>query len=102
MKNMDTPKSLEEYIVCRQDCPLRFLEALAMNGFAVKAWTENCEGEKFKKIVVELFNGTRINSECRFYEEVKQSLRIINVYIGFARRNKAWEKLEIIEGEEEK
>ncbi|ADI31454.1 hypothetical protein [Staphylothermus hellenicus] len=102
MKNTDTHKSIEQYIVCRHDCPPRVLEALAMNGFAVKAWTENCEKERFKKIVVELFNGTRINSECRFDEEIKQSLRIINIYIGFARRNKAWEKLEIIEGEEEK
>lgn len=99
---MGDVKLIEKYVICRQNCPLKFIEALAMNGFAVKAWSEDCEQEKFKRIIIELFDESKIASECRFNEEIEQSLRIINIYIGLARRNKAWEQLEVIEGEEEK
>jgi hypothetical protein len=73
-----------------------------MNGFAVKARVEDCNEKRFKRIVLELLDGSRVTSQCRFDEEVRQSLRIINIYIGFARRNKAWEQLGIIESGEEK
>ncbi len=91
---------IEQYVTCRNDCTLRFMEALALNGLAVRAETEDC-GRRHKRIILELIDGTRITSECRFDEEVNQSLRIINIYIGFARKNRAWEKLGIIEGKPE-
>ncbi len=93
--------TLEQYITCRNNCSLRFLEALAMNGLASKAVVEDCEKPRHKRIKLELINGTIITSECRFDEEVKQSLRIINIYVGFARKFKAKEKLEVIEGKPE-
>lgn len=96
-----TNTGVDEYITCREDCPLRFLEALAMNGFAVGVQAIDCDKARHKRIRLELFDGSTITSQCRFDEEVSQSLRIINIYIGFARKNKAWEKLEIIEGKPE-
>lgn len=90
--------TINTYIICTEDCPLRYLEALAMNGFAKKAEIENCDKNgKFQKIKLYLTNDKVVTSKCRFSEEVKQSLRIINVYIGFARQNKAWEKLAILD-----
>ena len=78
--------ALEQYIMCRENCPLYYLEALAMNGLAKKAYIEDCDRANFKRIVLILVNDEKIISECRYYEEVVQSLRIINVYIGFKRR----------------
>jgi hypothetical protein len=94
-------QELSSYIVCRKDCTLKFLEALSMNGFAVKARVEDCDRPRFKKIKLQLIDGSEVESTCRFDEEVRQSLRIINIYIGFARRNNAPEKLSIVEGKPE-
>ncbi len=98
---MTSRLDLDEYIICTNNCNLRFLEALAMNGFAVKSRIEDCEKPRHKKIILELFDGREVTSQCRFEDEVKQSIRIINIYIGFARKNKAWEKLGVIEGKPE-
>ncbi|WP_440060286.1 hypothetical protein ACSU1N_05250 [Thermogladius sp. 4427co] len=89
---------LKSYITCRKDCSLRNLEALAMWGLAVKACSVDCEGmRKFKRIRLELFDGSIIESKCFLDEEIAQSLRIINTYIGFARQNKALENIKIVE-----
>ncbi len=88
---------LSQYLTCIHNCTLQYLEALAMNGFAKKAYIEDCERKNFQRIVLELYSGDKIVSECRFSEEIVQSLRIINVYIGISRKNNAWEKLEITE-----
>ncbi len=93
--------NLDEYITCKNDCSLRFLEALAMNGFAVKSRVDDCGKPKHKRIILELFNGDKVTSQCGFEDEVRQSIRIINIYIGFARKNRAWEKLGVIEGKPE-
>lgn len=90
--------AIDPYIICSEDCSLRYLEALAMNGFAKKAEIENCaKNGKFQKIKLYLINDKVITSKCRFSEEVKQSIRIINIYIGFARRDIAWRRLAILD-----
>ncbi len=88
---------LEQYIICREDCPLRFIEALAMNGLVKEARVIDCEKKGFKKIEVILVNNSKATSQCRFEPEIIQSMKIINVYIGFSKKNKAFEKIEIVE-----
>lgn len=85
MKQDKVPQSVSEYIVCREDCTLQFLEALAMNGLAVRAYIEECSRKNFQRIVIELINGEKVYSKCYFREEIAISIRIINVYIGYAR-----------------
>jgi len=82
-------QDISEYVICRVDCPLRYLEALAMNGLATKAVVEDCDKKNFKKIALTLVNGEKITSTCEFFEEVEQSLRIINVYISLSKRRKS-------------
>ncbi|NPA98560.1 MAG: hypothetical protein GXO43_04190 [Crenarchaeota archaeon] len=89
-------ESIDQYIVCRDNCPPRFIEALAMNGFVKEARVEPCEKPRHQRIVVTLINGTRITSECRFDEEIKQSMKIIGVYIELAKKNKAEEQIEVL------
>jgi len=84
----ETRARISEYIICKTDCPLSYLEALAMNGLAVKATIEDCEKKNFKKIVLALINGESVESQCRYVEEIMQSLRIVNVYIGLTRKYK--------------
>jgi len=88
-------EELTQYITCYEDCTLQYLEALAMNGLAIKAYTEDCDRRNFKRIIILLYNGAKIVSKCSYIEEVQQSLRIINVYIGINRKNRSWEKIEI-------
>ena len=87
---------IDQYIICRDNCPLRFIEALAMNGFIKEARVENCDKPHYQKIVVRLINDMTVTSECRFDEEVRQSMKIIGVYIELARKNRAAEQLEIL------
>ncbi|MET1160836.1 MAG: hypothetical protein ABWW65_07740 [Thermoprotei archaeon] len=79
---------VSNYVICRDNCELSYLESLAMNGLATRADIENCDKKNFQRIVIELINGDKITSECRFKEEVSQSIRIINVYIAYARQAK--------------
>lgn len=89
---------VQTYVTCWKNCPLRTLESLAMWGLAVKAWIEECSGKKrFKKIKLELFDGSIVESGCFLDEEVFQSIRIINIYIGFARQNKATENIKVVD-----
>jgi len=78
--------NIEQYITCREECTLQYLESLAMIGLAVKAEVEDCDKENFKRIKLRLVNDQVVTSMCRYVEEVMQSLRIINVYIGYKRR----------------
>lgn len=87
---------ISQYIVCRSNCPPRFLEALAMNGFADRLEVLDCDKKKFKKLRLVLFDGSVVESECRFEEEITQSLRIIASYIGLMRLKKAREQLKVI------
>jgi len=89
---------VQAYVTCWRNCHLRTLESLAMWGLAVKAWIEECGGEKrFKKVKLELFDGSVVESGCFLDEEVFQSIRIINAYIGFARQNNAIENIKVVD-----
>ncbi|MEM4717622.1 MAG: hypothetical protein QXE81_02545 [Desulfurococcaceae archaeon] len=89
--------SLDTYINCFEGCNMRHLEALAMLGLAIEVNVENCEKNRFKKIVMRLYDGRTISSMCYFEEEVEQSIRIINTYINIAKKNNAIGKLKIVE-----
>ncbi len=77
--------NISRYITCRQDCSLRYLEALAMNGFAEKFTIEPCEKQRFQRIRLQLIDGSTVVSKCFFDEEVRLSVRIIASYIGLHR-----------------
>lgn len=99
MNNNDISK----YITCRIDCPLRHLEAIAMIGFAKKFEVINCNRNRFKKIRLVLIDNSIVESQCRFEEEVRVSVRIIASYIGLYRNKKIMEEFRIIKeaGQEE-
>ncbi len=84
-------RDLSKYITCRFDCSLRYLEALALNGFVEKVEVINCDRPKFKKIKLYLSNGKTVESGCYLDEEVSISLRIISGYMGLY-RNKLFKK----------
>ena len=87
---------IKNYVTCRKGCSLRLLESLAMWGLATKAEIEDCSGKRrFKKIRMELVDGSFVESDCFLDEEVLQSIRIINVYIGLARQNRAPENIRV-------
>ncbi len=88
--------SIDQYIVCRDNCPPRFIEALAMNGFIKEAHVESCEKPRHQRIVATLINDAIITSECRFDEEIRQSMKIIGIYIELAKKNKAEEQIEVL------
>lgn len=93
---------LEKYITCIRECSLRHLEALAMIGFVERVEVVDCVDKKnFKKVVAYLLNGKTVESACFFHEEVRQSLTIINIYVGRARAEGAKEKMIIATGREE-
>ncbi len=93
--------SIDQYIVCFENCTLRHIEALAMLGLIVEAKQEDCERPRFKKITATLYDGRVVTSTCYLDEEVAHSLRIIQIYIGVARKNNAIGKLAIVEGRAE-
>jgi len=68
-----------------------------MIGLAEKAETIDCEKENFQRIILHLVNGKTVTSECFYYEEIKQSLKIINMYIEFARKTNLLRELTIVE-----
>lgn len=68
-----------------------------MLGLVVNVREESCEQPRFKKLVVELFDGKQVSSRCYFEEEVKQSVKIIKVYVEIARKHNAIGKLQVIE-----
>ncbi|RLG83382.1 MAG: hypothetical protein DRO40_04865 [Thermoprotei archaeon] len=88
--------NISRYITCRTECPLRHLEGLAMVGFAKKFEVIDCDRKKFKKIRLILIDDTIVESQCRFEEEVKVSIRIIASYIGLYRNKKIMEELRVI------
>ncbi|MEM0378357.1 MAG: hypothetical protein QXP68_01905 [Thermosphaera sp.] len=94
---MSSKNQLDAYIVCERECSLRYIEALAMIGLLEKAGILECEKPRFKRISGVTITGKRVESKCFFDEEVEQSLRIINIYIGFARRHEASKQLTIAE-----
>ncbi|MCC6040628.1 MAG: hypothetical protein LM557_00380 [Desulfurococcaceae archaeon] len=93
--------SLEQYITCRDNCSLRHVESLAMIGLADRAEVQDCDKRNFKRIILHLVGGLTVTSSCFYYEEVEQSLKIINTYIQIARREGSVGKLTIIEPREE-
>ena len=92
MSNSD----ISSYITCRTECSLRHLEALAMVGFVKKFEVIDCDRSKFKKIRLILIDDTIVESQCRFEEEVRVSVRIIASYIGLYRNRKIMEELRVI------
>ncbi|GEM_PF-851961 len=90
-----TQASISRYITCRIDCPLRYLEALAMNGFVKSFEVIDCDRRRFKKIRVKLLDDTVVESRCCFDEEVSVSVRIIASYIGLYRNRRIMEELRI-------
>jgi len=90
-------EELKKYISCWSNCTLRHLEALAMIGLVAKADVVDCDRKGFQRIIVTLYDGSRIESACFYHEEVKQSLRIINIYIGFTRSRGMLGKIVIAE-----
>ncbi len=95
-------EDLSQYIVCREDCPLRFLEALAMNGLAKKFEIIDCDKPRFKKIILHLIDGSKVTSQCRFDEEVKISVRIIAGYIGMYRYRDILKEIKIVKESKKK
>ncbi len=87
---------ISRYIVCRVDCPLRQLEALAMIGFARGFEVVDCDKKRFKKIVLKLIDGSSVESQCRFEEEVAVTVRIIASYIGLYRDKNVEERLRVV------
>ncbi len=87
-------RDLSKYIICRFDCSLRYLEALALNGLVDRVEVLDCEKPRFKKIKVYLINGVSVESQCYFDEEVSVSLRIITSYMGMYRKLTSREKEE--------
>lgn len=87
---------ISRYITCFEDCSLRYLEALAMNGFVEKFIVEPCEKNRFQRIKVVLIDGRTVSSKCFFDEEVRLSVRIIASYIGLHRLNKEKKKFMVI------
>ncbi len=90
---------LSNYITCRQGCTLRYLEALALNGFVKKFEVIDCPKKRFRKIIVYLIDDSKVESQCFFDEEVALSVRIIAGYIGLYRNRKIEEELRILEKE---
>lgn len=89
--------SLDQYINCYENCNMRHVEALAMLGLVEDVFVENCGKPRLKKIIVRLFNGKTVSSACYFDEEVDQSMKIIRVYIGLAKRANSIGALKIAE-----
>lgn len=88
---------LRKYIVCRENCSLTFIEALAMMGLVKNSWVKKCSRKGFFMVIVELYTGDIIGSSCRFVEEVQQSLRIVKVYSAFNAREKAFDKFSVVD-----
>lgn len=93
--------ALEPYIVCLENCTLKQVEALAMIGLIVEAKLEDCDKPRFKRVVARLYDNRIVYTACYFDEEAVQSLKIINVYIGFAKKRGAIGKLTVIEAKPE-
>ena len=68
-----------------------------MIGLVVDVFLENCEKERFNRLVVKLFDGRKITSMCYFDEEVKHSVKVIKVYIDLTKKNNAIGKLQIVD-----
>jgi len=94
---MESSSQLDAYTTCERDCSLRYIEALAIIGLLEKAEVVECGEKRFRKIKGLTITGRVVETKCFLDEEVNQSLRIINIYLGFARSNNAREKLRIVE-----
>lgn len=92
-------EELRKYIVCWSNCTLRHIESLAMIGLVERVEVADCEKKGFKKLVARLVDGSIVDSSCYYTEEAAQSLRIINLYIGFARSRGQLGKVKIAGGE---
>mgnify|MGYP000058806216 FL=1 len=67
-----------------------------MVGFAKKFEVVDCDRKKFKKMRLILIDDTIVESQCRFEEEVRVSVRIIASYMGLYRNRKIMDELRII------
>lgn len=92
---------MDQYIVCRDDCDLRYVEALSMIGLVNNVRVEECEKKGFSRLVVQLFDGKVITSKCYFEDEVKHSSKIILFYNHLAKQKDAVGRLEVVELPEE-
>ncbi|MEM1627997.1 MAG: hypothetical protein QW551_01800 [Desulfurococcaceae archaeon] len=79
---------LKQYIICKSDCTLRYIESLAMIGLIEQAEILDCNKPRFKKIVAHLINTESVESMCYFEEEIFQSIKIINTYIELIHRKR--------------
>ncbi|MEM1855139.1 MAG: hypothetical protein QXO91_02185 [Desulfurococcaceae archaeon] len=82
---MSREEVISKYVTCREECNLRYIEALALNGFVKGFEVINCGSSLFKKVRVKLVDGSLVESKCSFHEEVSVSIRVIASYIGFYR-----------------
>ncbi|MEM1919078.1 MAG: hypothetical protein QXP72_03620 [Desulfurococcaceae archaeon] len=95
-----TIMDLGKYIICRENCSLMFIEALAMMGLVENSWVEDCDRKGFQILVVKLYTGDLVKSTCRYVEEVQQSLRIVKVYTAINARNMGFSKINIVDAGE--
>ncbi|MCD6487870.1 MAG: hypothetical protein J7K21_01420 [Desulfurococcales archaeon] len=93
---------ISSYIICRENCSLRYLEALALNGFIKRFDIIDCDRKRFQKIRAYLIDGSVVESECRFDEEVRVSVRIIAGYIGLYRNKMIEKELRIAQSSKQK
>ncbi|MEM1643534.1 MAG: hypothetical protein QXS70_03940 [Desulfurococcaceae archaeon] len=82
---MSREEVISKYVTCREECNLRYIEALALNGFVKGFEVINCGSSLFKKVRFKLVDGSLVESKCSFHEEVSVSIRVIASYIGFYR-----------------
>ncbi len=90
-------EAVSRYVTCREDCSLRYIEALALNGFVKGFEVIDCGSNLFKKIRVKLIDGSLVESKCSFHEEVSVSVRVIASYIGFYRSRKLLGEITVVD-----
>ncbi|MCS7128024.1 MAG: hypothetical protein N3E36_01970 [Sulfolobales archaeon] len=94
---MSGREAINKYVTCREDCNLRYIEALALNGFVKGFEVIDCGNSLFKKVRVKLVDGSLVESKCSFHEEVGISVRIIASYIGFYRSRKMLGEITVVD-----
>lgn len=93
---MNIEEVINKYVTCREECSLRYIEALALNGFVKGFEVISCGSSLFKKLRAKLVDGSLVESKCLFHEEVSVSVRIIASYIGFYRSRKMLGEITVV------
>ncbi len=94
---MSGGEAINKYVVCREDCSLRYVEALALNGFVKGFEVIDCGSNLFKKIRAKLVDGSLVESKCSFHEEVSVSVRVMASYIGFYRSRRLLSEIAVVD-----